>query len=571
MSNVQRVRTPSGVLAVIKATAEKLLKEGIISGTIDGDLHANDAATVKAAIMAFAVCDFCSTPGASHYCDVPDFGVTYGPDRESNYSATKSTGGWMACDVCDAMVQKNDRKGLVDRAIETMAFPKFSRRMIEEFVTKFWQGMDDRADATGIGAACVDFIEDRYPKLPEPVASKPKEERIKAVMEATGLERKQVVAMMDGKMDHRAISKLIAFKRACGGDDRRMASIISGGVPPPLPDVTPHWQRAIDAKYDVLSMLVKMRSAAQRTFAVNTPTDLNDSDAVRKLLNRSKAAIAWQDLQYGLDIQALQRAETYSFGADPIVAITQAATLIPRDSPLSSVEVPTGAGWFWFSTPLQVQMTTVMPQDVTHALLWGWTDVDGDVAMRFAGFVRDDEGKLRPATAWSWPLRMTMAEMLRFNRENYARDYEKDGGIRSGETVTVDAATTLAAIEALSAFFLAACVWFKQKILVSSQGHIERHARKRIMREHKQKEAPTVRVIALRASARQQRVEEEGASKDGSAERRLHVRFVVSGHPRLQRCGPGRADVKLIWIAPYPKGPADAPFKERQKVFAVIR
>lgn len=235
---VQNVRTPSGVLTMIRSTAEKLLKEGVISGSLDGDLHATDAATVKAAIMASAVCDFCSTPGASHYYDVPDFGVTFGPDRETNYSMTKSTGGWMACDACDVLVQKCDRKALTDRAVETMAFPKFSRRAIEEFMAKFWQGMTDKADAAGIAASCIDFVEDRYPALPEPVATMPKEERIKAVMEATGMERRQVVAMLDGKIDHRAVSKLIAFKRRCGGDDRRMANMIAGRVPPHLPDVS---------------------------------------------------------------------------------------------------------------------------------------------------------------------------------------------------------------------------------------------------------------------------------------------------------------------------------------------
>jgi hypothetical protein len=47
---------------------------------------------------------------------------------------------------------------------------------------------------------------------------------------------------------------------------------------------------------------------------------------------------------------------------------------------------------------------------------------------------------------------------------------------------------------------------------------------------------------------------------------------VVKGHPRLQPCGPGRTDRKLIWISPYPKGPNDAPFKESGlTVYAVVR
>lgn len=295
MKSIQHVRTPTGVLTLIAATAEKLLKEGVISGSLDGDLHANDAATVKAAIMAAAVCDFCSTPGATHYYDVPDFGVTFGPDRESNYSQTKSTGGWMACDVCSELVQKGNRKALVDRAVETMAFPKFSRRMIEEFVGKFWQGMDEKADAAGIAAACVDFIEDRTtPRLPEPVASQPKADRIEAVMHATGLDRKQVVAMMEGKFDHRAISKLTAFQRSCGGDDRRMAAMIRGSEPPPLKDITPHWQRALDVKFDIISRLSKILRDVQRAVAFDESMDITSAEAIRKFGKRAEAYAALQ-------------------------------------------------------------------------------------------------------------------------------------------------------------------------------------------------------------------------------------------------------------------------------------
>lgn len=578
MNKIQHVRTPTGVLALIQPTAEKLLAEGVISGTINGDLHAADAAVVKAAIMGMAVCDFCSSPGASHFFDVPDFGVTMG--NAGSYSSTKSTGGWMACDACDVLVRKNEREALVKRAIETMAFPKFSTRAIEEFLAKFWEGMEARADAAGIAAACGDFVEGRLPPLPAEVASLPKSERIEAVMRATRLERKQVVELLDGTLTHDAISKLVAFKHKCGDDSARMARVIAGHERPPLPDVTPHWQRALDTKYEALTMLRKTLGAMDKIAALQESTNLDDPVEMTKALQRAQAVMAMQDLQYGLDVACLQRAETYSFGADPIVAITEAAKLLPRDAPLSSVEVPTGAGWFWFSQPLDVTMTTVTPNDETKALLWGWTnvdgrrvnadhrDLDGSVAMRFSGFIMSD-GKPFPATAWSWPLHMTLEEMLTFNRENYARDYEREGGIRSVAPKAIGLEATMRAIESLSTFFLAACVWFKQKILVSSQGHVERHARKRIMREHKETTPPSVRVIALRASARSQSAEPvEHASGTG---RKLHVRYVVAGHPRLQRCGPGRADVKLIWIAPYPKGPEDAPFKERQKVFAVIR
>ena len=136
MKQIQMIRTPSGPLALVRQTAEKLLAEGVISGTLDGDLHAADAATVKAGIMASAICDFCSAPGATHYFDVPDFGIGKLP---GNMGAGRSTGGWMACDTCDDLIRANKRTQLVSRAAENMAFPKFSQRAIGELLDKFWQ------------------------------------------------------------------------------------------------------------------------------------------------------------------------------------------------------------------------------------------------------------------------------------------------------------------------------------------------------------------------------------------------------------------------------------------------
>ena len=101
--------------------------------------------------------------------------------------------------------------------------------------------------------------------------------------------------------------------------------------------------------------------------------------------------------------------------------------------------------------------------------------------------------------------------------------------------------------------------------------HIERHARKRY--EKAFKATPTVRVIALRKSAPTVREETaETADPNDKTKRHLKVRFVVEGHPRLQRVGPGLKETKLIFIESYPKGPEDAPFKESgPRVFAVIR
>lgn len=52
-----------------------------------------------------------------------------------------------------------------------------------------------------------------------------------------------------------------------------------------------------------------------------------------------------------------------------------------------------------------------------------------------------------------------------------------------------------------------------------------------------------------------------------SGHRHLDHRFIVRGHWRHQACGVGRRDHKLIFVAPFIKGPEGAPFVAREKVF----
>ena len=46
-------------------------------------------------------------------------------------------------------------------------------------------------------------------------------------------------------------------------------------------------------------------------------------------------------------------------------------------------------------------------------------------------------------------------------------------------------------------------------------------------------------------------------------------RFLVRGHWKRQRFGPGGADRKLIWVSPFIKGPADAPLVLKDKIYAL--
>ena len=579
MGNAQVIQTPQGGLAVIRTVAERLLKDGVITGALDGELRAGDAATVKAALMAAAVCDFCSTPGAVHLYDVPDFGIT--SDNPSNYAETRSTGGWAACETCKDLIDRGQKKALLDRAMASFAFPKFTRRALEELQNKFWEGMEQKASAAGMAAGIADYIHGELPKILNLPAHPPQlgthEARFQSALKLTGLSPVELKAILDGKIDRHLITRLAQLEKTyrgelARGDAQTTARVVHQllkGERPPLPNIVPHWQAALDARFNALGHVSKATSAQRREFFSPDAVDLHDPAAVRRAVEQASKLARIEELDFQMDVKHLQAAETFSFNEETCAAIMEATASIPREAPLSSVEIPTGAGWFWFATPLSIQ-TTTKAIETTAALLWGWEQgPDREVAMRFSAYVQTSKGNVMPSTRWYWELNQSFDEMLAAARASHRKHYGP-GGKFVGERDILGEDKTIEAISQLSLFFLASCMWFKQKILVPAAGHIERHARKRYVREHKLSEAPTVRVIALRASVRQPSSEPSEPTGEGTV-RKLKHRFTVAGHARLQVCGPGRKDRKLIWVAPFLKGPEGAPFKQRTKVYAVIR
>jgi|GEM_PF-1525894 len=64
-----------------------------------------------------------------------------------------------------------------------------------------------------------------------------------------------------------------------------------------------------------------------------------------------------------------------------------------------------------------------------------------------------------------------------------------------------------------------------------------------------------VQVIELR------RLAHKHSEEKGHTTREYHTRWMVRGHWRQQRVGPGRKYVRPVYVAPYIKGPEDAPLK----------
>lgn len=644
MSHIKRIMTPTGPIAVIRPVAEQLLAAGVICGEIEGVLHAADATTVKAAMAVSGVCDFCSSPGATETFDVPDFNmpipVTADPNGPYGDSAVhRSVDGWLACEPCAELVRAGRKKALVERSLEHLTFSKFTKRAIQELHDRFWKAMEDKAEAAGAAAALANFVENT---LPEAYIKTPsdREVRLGDVARMVGLSREQTEALTHGEVGEDALRKIHAWSKRVGNVPPQKLIAQMAGDPRPLPYVVPHWQRALDAKFEAVTNVRRVMQNSSQSMTMDDAVDLSNPAAVRALTERTHRAQSLRDLGFENDAQALHTAQTYSFNGETIAAIREAAKSLPEDAPLASIETPAGCGWFWFGEPIPVSGTP-MASDATCALLWSWSRPgagyqitfndavldrispaqreelkllemrgglvsSGDMQfvaaiLRAAGVTRDEidkistpigelpasvwfsayilvgrgdkvlTGKILPSTRWYWPVDMSFRDMLAYNRTLHRRDYGERGQRLSDGVMLAGEDETLLVVAELSSFFVMSCLWFKQTvpILTREPGHIERHARKRYQREYKLDDPPTVQVVALRRTARVEREPAVGESE--AAKREYHCRWIVAGHPRLQPVGPGRTERKLIWIAAYPKGPADKPLRTREKVYAVVR
>jgi hypothetical protein len=572
VASTRYVQTPTGIITMLKSVADALLKAGVITGDLNGTLKADSAATVKAAMMAHTSCDFCTVPGATHTFETPDFKLPGG--------AGLSVDVWCACDACAGMIAAGQHEALLKRARECYSLSKFSDAALVEMHKRFWNAARVAHVAQAVAMSVAEFVEDRMPDGLGPMLTA-RDVRVEAISRVAGLTPAEVNAFA---RDPKSVStstatKLLAWRQRFGMIDPKLLVDLFSKPQKPL-DVVPHWQRALDMQFTAMAMLSKAMSVEQNAVEfLKEETDLNDPAAINRAIKMAGLKRDLRSLGYAEDVKLLRSAQAYSFNGETTSAIREAAASIPHDTPLSSIETPsTGAGWFWFSDPLPVAASPAASNSV-NALLWGWTDQPdhSEPAILFSAYVIEDgsrdlvmPGKPLPSTRWYWPLKMSFHDMIAFNGVSWNQSYGPGGQYEAVPDI-IGRDETLRCISELSLFFVMACLWFKQTvpILTREPGHVERHARKRYVREHKLNEPPSVHVVALRKS---QRTPAEHAEGDRvTTAREYSCRWIVQGHPRLQRCGPGRKDQKLIWIDAYPKGPEDKPLRTRKTVFAVVR
>lgn len=100
-----------------------------------------------------------------------------------------------------------------------------------------------------------------------------------------------------------------------------------------------------------------------------------------------------------------------------------------------------------------------------------------------------------------------------------------------------------------------------QTITALDQEPAQRAARRRAERENRPTTVTTVRLRRI----------EHASRNEGESLVEWHSRWIVRGHWRWQPYGTGRKQRRRIWIAPFIKGPEEAPLRLTNKVYDLSR
>jgi hypothetical protein len=240
----------------------------------------------------------------------------------------------------------------------------------------------------------------------------------------------------------------------------------------------------------------------------------------------------------------LPSAVPFSWSADTTSAVWSASATVPMDAVLERDVIPedSNACWWWFDWPLPIPVKNVKP-----------SAAENDATRLIAGIMLARyEDRLLIVDARMTPHGPAMVGffVVSFEQSLNSIINTKARVFHTGtDAATVEDPTTRKI--KICQFILAANAWLRQRILVSSDGPIERHRRKQIARDHNVLPPTDVKVIELR------RVESHPHAGPGDPVD-WSCRWVVGGHWRNQ---PYKDGTRLRYILPYVKGPADKPLR----------
>ncbi len=258
---------------------------------------------------------------------------------------------------------------------------------------------------------------------------------------------------------------------------------------------------------------------------------------------------------------ALPRCRAFAWVDPASTAVALAAETLPDFTTFQADEMPEGLAeqFWWLVPPIDLPMTAIDRQSKSkHAM-----DCERVCAITLSANTAD-------RSLLMWAHRRTYAEGQTFPLSTFSAriyDGEEFGAWYADMVRNSDAGwchEDHLNSHRLMRFVLAGIAWLNQRIAVTSHGHVERHRRKQLAREHRHLPplSSDVQVVALR------RVEHE-ARPAGSTDREWTCRWVVGGHWRHQPYKTGR---RVIFISPYIKGPADKPLRQHGvRVYKVQR
>lgn len=281
---------------------------------------------------------------------------------------------------------------------------------------------------------------------------------------------------------------------------------------------------------------------------------------------------------------ALRTAETYCWAPTTVEAVASIGLDMPPECALSPTALgdlggPGVAGWWWFQEPIPIQ-TTSRPADVQPvvALLWSrviresgssvWLTTMVDTPCLLDG---RNQMVAAPTVAFLWPDGISVGDLPEYLADVTARHLKPDGRLLDDDEVAPDIAKNAA--NWFARFYLAAATWLRQRIVTPTPATGVRQMTRSLQREHKLPATPRVSVIELRRREQQMVANARAVGATSSTGRTLHFRFVVGGVMGFTRNQwyPKSGTHAPKYIAPFWKGPVDAPVKEGARVYVVRR
>lgn len=301
-----------------------------------------------------------------------------------------------------------------------------------------------------------------------------------------------------------------------------------------VPEMRRQWCNALEAMVD----------GHERTIDQITESNVQAAARSRRVIGNAAAGLA----QLRDEVTAIRTSELYWVARDMVDVAVEAAGSLPAWSP--GLVLPTERGVLCWAKPADhLPWTADSQTDVPWDAVSWWTRSDGLLQIQPLSRLSVHPELLEPFGVGHPPL-WAAATTILVDPSMPRTDEETGAPTASRWLSIVGAAWLLMGQPAIAT---------RRTIEDSRTG--QPSAPPVALSEHTLSSPSAVSIIELRRPAK------PGANQQGS-DRRYRRRWWVEGHWRQQPCGPGRSQRRPTWIAPYVKGPDEAPLtRERVMVW----